>query len=110
MRALAVVLMCLPGMAAAQDWVRQDDAGIMAALGGKTVRYDAYTIQHFSKAGDTQYITERAADGRWAARAGQYCSVWPPSDTWTCYDFYLAGDLVQFIGSDRSVSQGTILK
>ncbi len=110
MRALAVVLMCLPGVAAADDWVLQDNAGILAALGGKTVRYDAYTVQTFGKTGDTQYLTERAADGRWAARGDQYCSVWPPSDIWTCYDFYLAGDAVRFIGSDRSVSEGVILK
>ncbi len=107
MRMIALVLMCLPGVAAAQEWVRQDDAGIMDALGGKTLRYDAYTIQHFGKAGDTQYITERAADGRWAARGGQYCSVWPPSDTWACYDVYLSGQQVRFVGSDRSESTGT---
>ncbi len=109
MRMIALILLSLPGSAAAQDWVLQDDAGIMAALGGKTVRYDAYTVQHFGRGGDTQFVTERAADGRWAARGDQYCSVWPPSDVWACYDFYVAGQDVQFIGSDRSVSQGTIL-
>lgn len=110
MRIFALVLMCLPGVASAQDWVRQDNAGIVAALNDRTVRYDAHTIQHFGASGDTQYITERAADGRWAARGDQYCSVWPPSDTWACFDLYLDGSQVQFIGSDRSVSTGTLLE
>lgn len=107
MRMIWVVLALLPGVVAAQDWVRQDDAGIMAALADRTLRFDAYTLQHFRADGATQYITERAADGRWSVRAGQYCSVWPPSDLWACYDVYVAGDAVQFVGSDRSVSTGT---
>ena len=107
MRALVMMALLWPGMAGAQDWVRQDDDGIHAALANRTLRYDAYTTQFFGKDGFTRFITERAADGQWAARDGQYCSVWPPSDVWTCYDLYVAGNRVQFIGSDRSVSTGT---
>lgn len=110
MRGWIMALLMLPTSVAAQDWALQDDAGITAALTNRTVRYDAHTIQHFRKDGQTTYITERAADGRWAARGGQYCSVWPPSDTWACYDFYLAGDQVRFVASDRSVSEGVIVE
>lgn len=96
------------GAAQAQDWELQDDAGIQAALTNQTVVYDAYTLQTFDASGATQYVTERAADGRWAARGGQYCSTWPPSDTWECYDFYRDGNQVRFVAPDRSESVGTI--
>lgn len=110
MRALLMSILIMPTVLFAQDWTLQDDAGIAAALNDRTVRYDALTLQFFGNGGDTVYTTERSANGRWAARGGQYCSVWPPSDVWTCYDFYRAGDQVRFVGADRSESVGTILE
>lgn len=110
MRAVAMMIL-LASPAVAEDWVLVlDDAGVTAALAGRTLIYDAYTQQTFGPDGDTTYITERASDGRWAARAGQYCSVWPPSDIWACYDLHLSGERVKFIGSDRSESIGTYAK
>lgn len=107
MKALLIGLL-MPVSAMAQDWVHlTDDAAITGALAGQAVTYDAYTRQAFGADGDTQYITDRFAEGRWAARGGQYCSTWPPADTWACYDFYVAGDMVRFVGSDRIASVGT---
>ncbi len=107
-RALIVAGSLLPTLAIAEEWTPLfEDAAIQEALADRMVRYDALTYQIFGAAGDTQYITERASEGRWAARGGQYCSVWPPSDVWTCYDFAVSGNSVRFIGSDRSVSVGT---
>lgn len=98
----------VPVLAAAEDWVPlMVDEEIEAALSDRILRYDALTFQRFGAEGDTQFITERASDGRWAARGGQYCSVWPPSDVWTCYDFQVSGDQARFISSDRSISVGT---
>ena len=107
MRCLMIATMLLPGLAMAADWepLRRDDA-IRKALSDRTLRYDAYTTQYFSKAGETVYYTERAASGRWDARGGQYCSTWPPSDTWACYDIEVMEDRVRFIASDRSQSEG----
>lgn len=107
-KTLIAVAITVAGAAAAQDWVLQDDAGITAALGDKTVVYDAYTLQTFDAAGTTQFVTERAADGRWTARRGQYCSTWPPSAGWDCYDVYLSGNQVRFVGKDKSESVGLI--
>lgn len=108
MKIYAGILMLLPGFAAAQDWEPLfDDVAIIEALSGRVVIYDEYTRQYFGPSGATQFITERSSDGRWAARGGQYCSTWPPSDTWTCYDFAVSGDQVRFTSADRSQSIGT---
>jgi hypothetical protein len=104
----AVLLACLPSLGAADGFLRvlNDDA-VTAALADRTLVFDAYTLQHFRADGSTQYFTDRMSEGRWAARGGQYCSTWPPSDRWDCYDIQIGGDVVRFIGSDRSVSEGT---
>lgn len=108
LRVFAIFMVFLPSFAVGEEWVPllQDDE-IQEALNDRAVRYDALTFQYFNKDGSTRFITERSSDGRWAARGGQYCSVWPPSDIWTCYDFQVNGDRVRFISSDRSVSEGT---
>ena len=107
LRIIAILMMVLPSFAVAEGWVHlsQNDE-ITEALNDRTVRFDALTFQYFGAAGDTRFITERASDGNWAARGGQYCSVWPPSDFWACYDFQVNGDRVRFISSDGSVSEG----
>lgn len=108
MRLIWGVLAVWPGLVQAQDWTPlRSDAEIAAALSDRILRYDAYTMQTFAADGETRFITERVSVGRWAARAGQYCSTWPPSDRWDCYDIQISGDTVRFIGSDRSTSDGT---
>jgi len=82
MRFLLVVLGLLPSLVQAEDWQRLlDDEAVTAAIADRTIVYDAHTMQWFGASGDTQYVTDRMADGRWAARGGQYCSTWPPSDS-----------------------------
>lgn len=111
MKILVMSLAMLPTALWADDWVPlTDDAAITAALADRVVVYDAYTLQRFGAAGDTQYVTERMSRGRWAAREGQYCSTWPPSDAWYCYDLQINGDRLRFISADRSVSEGAYQK
>ena len=112
MRIVSFMLALLPLSALADDaWLRvANDAAIEQALSGRTVVYDEYTMQTFGSGGDTQYITERAASGRWVARDGQYCSVWPPSDEWACYDIQLSGDRIRFVARDNSISEGVFQK
>jgi len=107
----SVLLALFPSILAADGFLRLlNDEAITAALANETIVYDAYTMQHFAADGSTQYVTERMSDGRWTARDGQYCSTWPPSDTWACYDIQISGNVVRFIGSDGSVSEGTYRK
>lgn len=102
-----LTLMMLPSAAISDEWVRLlTDEAVFEAIADRTIEYDAYTFQIFEAGGGTQYFTERMSEGRWAARAGQYCSTWPPSDTWACYDIQVNGERVRFIASDRSVSEG----
>ena len=111
MKNALAILALLPTPLWAQDWTQlSDDAAITAALSDRVIIFDAYTRQTFGAAGDTQFVTERLSNGRWAARGGQYCSTWPPSDIWDCYDFQVNGDRVRFISSDRSVSEGEFRK
>lgn len=98
------------GTAQGQEWTLLDDAGIMATLAGNTVQYDAYTVQSFAEDGKSLFVTERAADGIWAARDGKYCIAWPPSEQWECFDLYQAGDKVRFVAEDQSASEGTLVE
>ncbi len=44
--------------------------------------------QYFHKDGETPYVDARGEKtyGKWKVRGGKYCSVWPPSEHWVCYD------------------------
>jgi len=105
MRIVAILVMLWPGAVLA--WDRLDGGAIEQALSDRTLVYDAHTLQHFHASGATDYITERFSSGRWEVRGDQYCSSWPPSDVWACYDVELEGEMVRFISSDGSASVGT---
>jgi len=48
------------------------------------------TRQTFTASGNTTYsISGRDTFGTWTTRGGQYCSQWPPSTAWACYDVLL---------------------
>lgn len=102
-----LVLLAPLSAAAEESWLRlMNDAAIEQALAGRTVVYDAYTMQTFAASGATQYITERAASGLWDVRSGQYCVVWPPSEDWACFDVQISDQRIRFIATDDSVSEG----
>lgn len=85
----AAVLMALPALA---DETRLDGAGITAALMDKTLVYDDGATQIFHADGTTTYENGKPSIGRWALRGDRYCSVWPPSDLWACYDVLQSAD------------------
>ena len=106
MRWIVLALAVWPGSALA-DWVRVDsDVAVRAALAGREVVYDAHTSQGFGADGTTLHVTERAAQGRWEARGGQYCSLWSPSTEWTCYDLDINDNRLGFTGPGGSVGEG----
>ena len=108
MRFILSLVLLLPN--AAMAWERLGDDAISAALADRSLQYDAHTFQHFRKSGVTEFITERYSSGRWETRDGQYCSVWPPSDRWECYNVEAEGQSVRFIGADGTMSTGTYIE
>jgi len=55
--------------------------------------------QYFDADGATIYISgeDAPSPGRWAVREDRFCSQWPPSDKWDCYDMTGAGENVTWI-------------
>lgn len=44
--------------------------------------------QYFAADGATPYYGSDGpvSHGKWKVRGDQYCSLWPPSNAWSCYD------------------------
>ncbi len=57
--------------------------------------------QFFSKSGSTLYTENGSpSQGLWEVRGDQYCSQWPPSETWSCYDVLADGNAMSFVSPD----------
>lgn len=67
-------------------------AAIEAMLNDSTALYlplgSASPRQYFNKNGETPYIDAdgQKTYGQWLVRGDKYCSVWPPSDHYSCYE------------------------
>jgi hypothetical protein len=85
-------LALLPTLAAAEDWQVLDGAAITAALTARTLVYDGGATQTFNADGSTLYTAGEPSTGGWRVEGNQYCSVWPPSDRWDCYDIARSAD------------------
>ena len=81
----AVVLALLSPPVAAQDWQPLTGAGITAALTARVLAYPGGQTQNFFADGRTLYDGGSPQWGHWRVEGERYCSVWPPSDRWTCY-------------------------
>ncbi len=101
----ALALMALPVLA---DDMALDGAGIAAALADKTLIYDDGSSQNFQADGATTYESGKPSLGHWALRGDRYCSVWPPSDYWACYDVVQSADgqSLTFVADDGSRTTG----
>lgn len=113
-RALTVVLSMGAGPVWA-DWERLDGAGIQIALQEVTLQYDAQSggaTQHFYASGRTLYDSGQPSWGYWAVRGDAYCSQWPPSDGWSCYDLErrASDGRLRFVAGDGSSSVGTVVE
>lgn len=94
-RAIAMVLAMHPGAGWAEDaWRTLKGKEIGAALADRTVGYNNGQRQEFHADGRTRY--GEGSWGNWTVRKDRYCSVWPPSDRWTCYGVQVKDDLVRF--------------
>ena len=103
-----VIGLALAGsMAAAEDaWL--DGAAITGLLTGATLTYDDGSNQVFNAGGGTVYTKDRPSTGRWQVRGDRYCSVWPPSDVWACYDVTNGAGAIGFVADDGSVILGQL--
>lgn len=99
----------LPGIVGAESeiWTDLDGGGITSFLTGSLVTYDG-ARQDFRASGRTLYTTSEEQWGYWGVRGDQYCSMWPPSDLWSCYDVARKGDMVRFIGGSGDTTDGTV--
>jgi hypothetical protein len=88
------------------DWVTLSRSEIGETLSDRKLVYDGAT-QVFYASGRTLYNAGRDSWGYWQVRGDSYCSQWPPSGLWDCYqlDIGPAGQL-RFVGSGGSFSTG----
>jgi len=104
---ISLFLLALAAPAAADDWSAMSGSDIAAALNGVTLEY-SNAIQSFFADGSTEYVAGRPSLGRWEVRGDQYCSVWPPSDHWACYDMMQKPGQLRFIGAAGDITDGQI--
>lgn len=105
MRVLAVMLWAGPALAGPLD-----GAGVTAALTGQKVVYQDGSSQTFRADGVTFYTAPGGAEsqGRWRVEGNRYCSVWPPSDSWACYDVEGEAEVIRFISGGGDVTAGRL--
>lgn len=111
MRRIALAVMALvawPGLAGSAELWPMTGPQIEQALTGRTLRYYDGARQEFLASGRTRYVKgEQESWGDWAVRGDRYCSRWPPSDLWACYDMKRLIDEFRFKADDGSESFGT---
>jgi hypothetical protein len=99
-RAIAFLLLMAASASAAE--VRLTGTEITAALAGKTLYAgpSAEIEQIFQSTGLTMYTDKGAmSQGTWKVDGDKYCSQWPPSNNWSCYEVTRDGSTITFIGA-----------
>ncbi|SMO35364.1 hypothetical protein SAMN06265380_101187 [Ruegeria faecimaris] len=106
MRRFALILSLWPGVAAATEFWPLTGDEIAEAFSGKKLTYGDGIWQTFDQSGVTHYFSGRPSTGKWAVQGDQYCSVWPPSDIWACYDVLQSGVIIRFIDDAGEITDG----
>lgn len=106
-RFILAILLMVPIGASGQEqpWAAMSGDEIAATLTERTLKYSSAT-QKFYASGKTLYDAGRPSWGYWRAEMDQYCSQWPPSDLWTCYDMEKSDDAVRFVGAQGDKTEG----
>ncbi|MEM9763253.1 MAG: hypothetical protein AAF968_12205 [Pseudomonadota bacterium] len=110
MRGLGVMMAALALLAAttAAADQRLTGADIRSMLTDAWVSYEN-ARQQFLADGTTRYFAPDESLGFWSVEGDQYCSRWPPSGGWTCYDmFRTAEGTLIWIDSEGGRSRGTL--
>lgn len=106
-RSICLFLLALAAPVAADDWQAMSGDQIREALIGAYLEYESAS-QFFMADGRTEYVAGRPSMGLWEVRGDQYCSVWPPSDRWVCYDMFQRQGYLRFVGETGDVTDGAI--
>jgi hypothetical protein len=91
--------------------INQAHSGRTAFESGKSYRP---WRQFFGADGSTIYFGDGpSSTGSWEVRGNQYCSVWPPSTEWVCYDVELTMSgaealSIVWIGADGARTSGDL--
>ncbi|MCY1125445.1 hypothetical protein OU426_01135 [Frigidibacter sp. RF13] len=103
-----VLLFSLPSAVLAEDWTRLTGSDVTNALNARHLVYESGATQGFGEDGSTRYTGGGPTMGQWRVKEHQYCSIWPPSDAWTCYDVERStdGKSLRFTGPDGSQTVG----
>ena len=96
--------------ASGETWQPLKGADIGAALAGVQLAYTDGASQRFYANGHTEYQDGRPSAGQWQVRGDQYCSVWPPSASWVCYDMFARADWLRFVGDSGVPSDGRVVQ
>jgi hypothetical protein len=110
MRVIAIALWgaLLTGDAALAESATAPLSGpeITAELQDRSFRFASGVIQTFSADGSTQY---GESTGQWRVEGDRYCSAWPPSDSWACYDVFRIAGGVRFVGDGGGIDDGVLV-
>lgn len=111
MRQLVLVLGLIAAAGAVfaeEAWRKLGADELNKALAARTVAYENGASQTFDIAGSTGYDSGTFSAGKWKIDGNRYCSVWPPSEKWACYDVELSADGLglKFIADDGSETIG----
>jgi hypothetical protein len=101
-----VMFAALPAQAEDLEWTRLTGDEIRMSLTGRVLSYGA-NWQDFRSSGRTLYHSGAESWGYWRVQDDQYCSQWPPSNLWACYDIDQSGDMLRFVGLEGDKETGT---
>jgi hypothetical protein len=113
-RRLLALALCLLGLPALAGERKLNGAEIHQTLSSHTLKGSSDSgdwSQDFDPSGRTTYSHgNNNSPGRWEVRDDQYCSVWPPNPSWSCYDVTVDGHVITFVTKSGGRSSGTIAK
>jgi hypothetical protein len=78
---------------AEEGWTRLVTGDILDALTARSVVFDNGAMQDFKADGTTLYDSGVGPSrGKWRASDDEYCSLWPPSEEWVCFNVERSAD------------------
>lgn len=108
---LALILISTAAQAEAQKLSGPEITALLSdhTLGGTGGDGKAWQ-QIFQKSGVTYYSAGGAqSQGNWEVRGDQYCSQWPPNQSWACYDMTQEDGTYAFISASGERTSGKLL-